>query len=205
MPRNSLQNVDPTIRSAAASLIVEGMNAIESAMLAGMRFHTARDAYLADNVDSWVNTCGRDCADQALRGLCALEESEVLSREAKSVLDRRWKADRLNHLATRDTGRNTWINRAWTRVFGIPLYALILAVVSFSAVHSSPAAAVEVAPRFKALALCGTLKPGPARDRACAPFNSVQRGAYRDWDAGPRGPAPREWELPKPYEIDPWR
>ena len=78
---------------------------------------------------------------------------------------------------------------------------LLITLAVAVAACSGPAEAVEIAPRFKALALCGTLKPGPARDRACAQFNTVERGSYRDWD-GPHGPAPRDWEQPRDWEVE---
>lgn len=201
MQRKPLQNIDPSIRRVAQQLIVEAMDGIEELLLADGTFYKSRAIYLEANAGRWVRQYGQECADMAVRGLCALERDEMLSKPAKATLREMRKAECLRNLRLYDPGRDNAVNRWFVRWFAMRLYALVAAVLAFSALYQGPAAAVEVAPRFKALALCGTLKPGPARDRACAPFNTVERGSYRDWD-GPRGPAPRDWEMPRDWEVE---
>ena len=116
------QNVDPSIRRAAASLIVEGMNAIESALLAGGTFYVERDRFLEANANSWVRLYGRECADTAARGIYALEREEMLSRTAKATLRQRRKAECLKNLRELDPGRDNAVNRWFVRTFAVRLY-----------------------------------------------------------------------------------
>lgn len=203
MSRHS-PNVDPSIRACAQSLIVEAMDAIEADRLAGVSFYVARDRAVETRAADWVRLYGKDAADAAVRGLHMLQEGEILSREAKAAIQARRAASALSYMRTMPDGRNSWINRTCLRMFGLPLYGLALAILAVSAgVAPSPASAGSgqyVAPKWRALAACGVAKPGPGRDRACRRFNSAERETWRAYD-GPGAGAPRDWELPRSWEI----
>lgn len=197
-------NVDPSIRACARSLIVEAMEAIEADRIAGVEFYQARDRALETRAAEWVRLYGKECADMAVRGLHALQEREILSREAKAKIQARRSASALSYMRTMPDGRNSWLNRTCLRLFGLPLYSLALAILAAgSVVAPAPASAgsgQHVYAKWRALAACGVSKPGPGRERACRRFNSADRGTFRNYD-GPGAGALREWELPRSWEI----
>lgn len=201
MSRHS-PNVDPSIRSCARALIVECMEAIEADRIAGVEFYRARDRAIETRAADWVRHYGKDTADMAVRGLCMLQEGEILSRDAKAKIQDRRASGALSRMH-RD-GTASWLNRAWLRMFGLPLYGLALAILAAGTVGGvSPASAgsgQRVDAKWRALAACGVAKPGPNRERACRRFNSAERETWRSYD-GPGAGAPRDWELPRSWEI----
>lgn len=116
------QNVDPSIRRMATALVVEAMEGIEELLLADGTFYVSRDLYLETNVDRWVRQYGRECADMAVRGLCALDREEIISKPAKATLRQRRQAECLKNLRELDPGRDNAVNRWFVRTFAMRLY-----------------------------------------------------------------------------------
>lgn len=194
-------NVDPSIRACARSLIVEAMEAIEADRIAGVEFYQARDRALETRAAEWVRLYGKECADMAVRGLHALQEREILSREAKAAIQAQRSARALSRM--RRDGTASWVNRLCLRLVGVPLYGLVLAFLAAGSlvtpVPASAGSGQHVDAKWRALAACGVSKPGPGRERACRQFNSADRATFRNYDGLGAG-APRDWELPRAWE-----
>lgn len=201
MSRHSI-NVDPSIRACARALVAEAIEAVAQDLLAGVEFYRARDRAIETRADAWVSTYGKEAADAAVRALHVLSRDEFLTPQERRTLRARQDEARLTSMRLGGPIRDTWWNRLSVRLLGVPFAVLALALLAPLAVPSDALAGSgqAVAPKWRALAACGVSKPGPGRDRACRRFNSAERETFRAWD-GPGAGAPREWELPRSYEI----
>jgi hypothetical protein len=195
-------NSDPSIQACAHALAAEAIEAVAQDLLAGVEFYRARDRAIETRADAWVSTYGKEAADAAVRALHMLERDEFLTPAERRTI--RARQDEAHMVSMRLGGpiRDTWWNRLSVRLFGVPFAVLALALLAPLATPSDALAASgqHVAPKWRALAACGVAKPGPGRDRACRRFNSAERETWRAYD-GPGAGAPREWELPRSYEI----
>lgn len=191
---------DPSIRECAKHLLCEALDGINRRVRAGESFYLARTATMERLADQWVHVYGKEAADMAVRGLHSLAPGEVLDHETKRIQCARRAALCRAELAAYDPGRNTWLNRAWLRLFGCRLYTLALIIIAAAPI-ARPAEAAEKRDRWRALALCGVAKTGTERERACRNFSTHERGTWRGYDA-PRG-TPRTWELPRAWEVEP--
>lgn len=201
---------NPRTQQVAARLMADAMQDVAAGMLAGRDHYAERDRVLHDLVPAWIKVAGKDAADAAVRGMHFLGPAEYLKSHERVALAQQQQAEKRalsDHQAARAAEYRAYLaehaphllprRRPVLRRAATALLALLLAAGGLLA-GSGYLHARETPNRWRALAECGVAK-GADYERKCRRFSRTERGTWRPWD-GPGPGAPREWEIPKPYD-----
>lgn len=177
------------------ALLIE--ETVSQRMRHGLTHEAARDGACRLYADEMVRQAGRPAADAAIRAVHCLRSDEFLNGPERALIRER---ERIDTIAMHEAARGKplgWFNRLCVRITGMPFLCVL--VVAGGVLGSSGSAAAREAPsRWRALAECGVAK-GADYERKCRQFSRTERSTWRAYD-GPGAGAPREWELPRPYD-----
>lgn len=184
---------DPSVNGCAAALISEAMRAIEVRVVShGVPFFQARAEVLQGRADEWVRLYGRETADLASKGVHAISQREMISRDGK----RRMRDSAANltlwSLERQGGWRNSRLNRWHARRFGVALYGLAV-IAGGLLVSPDPS---EARDHSRQRAACSEARGHEAHDRRCWRFDAGERSGR---DAGDRA-SRADWERPASWE-----
>lgn len=209
--RKAPVRLDPYTEMMAQRLMVGAMEEMAPLILSGRDGYAVRESVLGELVPAWVKMAGRGAADAAVRGMYALEPMDCLTEAEKAGLRRLQKIEHANNVAKLKKQQEEYHaylaehaphllpqKRSALEWAGDAFVILILLGIVLSVFFIKPAAAGEAPDRWRALAACGVAK-GADYERKCRRFSRTERSTWRAYD-GPGAGAPRDWEIPKPYD-----
>lgn len=184
---------DPSVNGCAAALINEAMHAIEVRVVShGVPFFQARAEVLQASADEWVRLYGKETADLASKGVHAISQREMISRDGKRRLRDSAANITLWSLERQGGWRNSRLNRWHARTFGTALYGVLVVAGGLLLQHSP----LEARDNSRQRAACSEARGQDAHERRCWRFDAGERAGHDVGDRASRA----EWERSRPWE-----
>lgn len=189
-------DTDNSVRVCAVVLAEEARQQIEAAYLQRhISHHIIREQILFREVPGWIKAYGKPTADRAVRYILSMPLDLILSKQGKEANERWFKRERLAALKSRPSGNN-WINRAFIKLCGMPLYGLALGLVALWAPSHAEA---RDRGRHEHLQACAAAREADRHAMGCWRFSPSEIAISRPWDDPPARPS---WDNKRPWESD---
>jgi hypothetical protein len=192
-----MTDTDPTIRDCALQLIEETRAKVEMAYLARhVPTYILREEILYREVPGWIKMYGKPTADLAVRALNSMSHAQFMTRFGREQ-SRIWMKSQLREgLKTR--GRNSWLNRVWLNLFGLPLYGIAF-TVGLGALLAPSTGEARHEGRRDLLHACAAAEPARRHGMGCWRFSPSELAISRPWDDPPARP---DWDNKRPWERE---